>query len=281
MKRIVCIFVILALSLSLSACVPLAALLAVNTKDTVERPVLPEAAPEPQEWTDTIQTPQFTSDPVPAMAQAGVSDAFVDTLEYTDYSGTSTLCYHIPRFDMDTPQMEDLNEEIFAELYDLLENNVYDNPEQPFLYQMCYDWVQVDHMVSLLVFVQADWGISLFRVYNVYADGSGEISDELLLEYFGCDAEAFPRMVKERMEKKFHSMYGDVAEIDGEYYQIQLSKTLSQENAMNAQPFIAADGSLAVVCTIYAMAGGDSYDHILYLTENGDAPYPQCAIVHN
>lgn len=228
---------------------------------------LTEAPTEPQ----LSETEPSTEPPIP---QVTVSDAYVDTLEYEGWF----CCYHIPKFDMDSPETESLNRAIYMELYDLLEKNVYEYPEQPFLFSMHYSWVQVENIVSLLVYAQADWGIEVYKVYHAYADGSGVVPREELLEFLGYTRDEFYAMVQPKLEEYYRSSYSGYpgSETD-EYYQMQLQNTISYENVAKVMPYISVNGELCCVATIYSLAGADAYDHLVNL-EGGNAPIPSCSV---
>lgn len=281
MKRTTSIILILAMMLSLAGCSLLSARLdEQQLPDRIESPV-PSETHKPTEDTgadisvieptEESETEALTEPPIP---QVSVSDAYVDTLEYEGW----LCCYHIPKFDMDSPQTESLNRAIYMELYELLEENVYEYPEQPFLFSMHYSWVQVENIVSLLVYAQADWGIEVYKVYHAYADGSGVVSREELLEFLGYTQEEFYAMVQTKLEDYYRTSYSGYpgSETD-EYYQMQLQNTISDENVTKVVPYIAVNGDLCCVATIYSLAGADAYDRLVNL-ESGEAPTPSCSV---
>lgn len=278
MKRGLAILLLLALCLSLGGCALLNFNLGDRLPEDLELPVPSEAtkATEPptavvSEPTEAPETEAPTEAPIP---QVTVSDAYVDTLNYEGL----LCCYHIPQFDMDSPETESLNRAIYLELYEMLEENVYEYPEQPFLFEMTYSWVQVENIVSLLVAIQADWGMEIYRVYNAYADGSGIVSQDELLEFYGYDRETYYAQVTVALEAYYRSSYSGYpgSETD-EFYQMQLQNTVSYENAARTVPYISVSGELCYVATVYSLAGADSYDHLVTLTGT-NAPAPSCNI---
>lgn len=217
----------------------------------------------------------------PVIPQVTVSDAYFDTLTMEGYYGPETYCYHIPQFDIESPETESLNRAIFTEMYELLEENVYATPEQPFVFSMAYEWIQVENIVSLLVYVECDWGLRLFKVYNAYADGSGVLTREELIGSFGYDQSEFYDLVAQRLEEEYRSMYSAYpgSETD-EYYQMQLSNTISYDNVTKVIPYISASGELCFVATIYSLAGADAYDYIVNLTGSAELNPPSCGADH-
>ncbi|MBQ4565807.1 MAG: hypothetical protein IJA48_05605 [Oscillospiraceae bacterium] len=275
MKRLLAMLLLLSIGLALGGCgLTLGArpvdpgLLETKPTASLTEPDIPETKPT-ESQAPTTETP--TEPPIP---QVTVSDAYVDTLYY----GETLCCYHIPQFDMDSAQTESLNRAIYLELYELLEENVYEYPEQPFLFCMNYSWVQVENIVSLLVYAQGDWGIEVYRVYHAYADGSGVVSREELLEFLGYTREDFYAMVQTKLEDYYRTSYSSYpgSETD-EYYRMQLQNTISYENATKVLPYLSVNGELCCVATIYSLAGADSYDHLVNL-EGGEAPVPSCSV---
>ena len=279
MKRILSLVLIFALCLSLAGCIVLPVQELFDDEPEKPSPVVPETetAPAPETEESTEPTEEPTQPPIP---QASVSDAYMDTLHYADFGEERILCYHIPRFDMDTPETESLNRAIYMELYELLEEDVYATPEQPFLFGMYYDWVQVDDIVSLLVYVQADWDLRIFKVYNAYADGSGMVSREELIGRFGYDQDSFHALAEQKLEEAYLSMFSQYPSGEDEFYQQQLENTVSYNNVECVVPFISGSGELCCVATIYSLAGADAYDHLINLTGSGDVPWPDCHIDH-
>lgn len=217
----------------------------------------------------------------PVIPQVTVSDAYVDTLTVEGYYGPETYCYHIPKFDMDSPQTESLNRAIYLELYEMLEEDVYAYPEQPFLFAMYYEWVQVGNIVSLLVYVQADWGIEIFRIYNAYADGSGIASEAELWSLYGYDESSFYDLVSAKLEEKYLSMYSEYPSKESDpFYMLQLSNTVSYENVRSVEAYISAEGDLCCVATIYSLAGADSYEYLVNLTGSTELELPTCRSEH-
>lgn len=276
MKRGLAILLLLALCLSLGGCALLNFNLGDRLPEDLEIPVPSEnpKTPETQMTLPATEAPETeppTEAPIP---QVTVSDAYVDTLNYESL----LCCYHIPQFDMDSPETESLNRAIYLELYEMLEENVYEYPEQPFLFSMHYSWVQVENIVSLLVAIQADWGMEIYRVYNAYADGSGIVSQDELLEFYGYDRETYYAQVTVALEAYYRSSYSGYpgSETD-EFYQMQLQNTVSYENAARTVPYISVSGELCYVATVYSLAGADSYDHLVTLTGT-NAPAPSCNI---
>ena len=272
MKRLLAILLLLGVFF-LGGCGLLSFDLGDRLHENLEIPVPSEntEAPETQMTLPVTEAPETeapeTEPPTePPIPQVTVSDAYVDMISYDNW----VCCYHIPKFDMDSPETESLNRAIYMELYDLLEKNVYEYPEQPFLFSMHYSWVQVENIVSLLVYAQGDWGIEIYRVYHAYADGSGVVPREELLEFLGYTQDEFYAMVQPRLEEYYRSSYSGYpgSETD-EYYQMQLQNTISYENVAKVMPYISVNGELCCVATIYSLAGADSYDHLVNLEGSG------------
>ena len=279
MKRILSLILIFALCLSLAGCIVLPVQELFD--DEPEKPgpsvLETETAPVPETDEATEPTQEPTQPPIP---QVTVNDAYMDTLHYTDFDEEEILCYHIPQFDIDTPEMESMNRAIYMELYEMLEENVYEYPEQPFFYGMYYDWVQVEDIVSLLVFIRADYGIQIFRVYNAYADGSGMVSREELIGRFGYDQDSFHALAEQKLEETYLSMFSQYPLGEDEFYHQQLENTVSYDNVESVVPFISNSGELCCVATIYSLAGADSYDNLINLTGSEDVPWPDCHMDH-
>lgn len=201
-----------------------------------------------------------------------VSDAFADKAVMVDYD--QTYYFHIPAIHIPGVNTDEVNDQMYNELYAFIDQYVYDNPDYPYLGDMGYCWGIHGGILSVITEVVVAPDASpdpLYVVYNVDLATGQRVFDGEVLAAFGMEEETYRQQVRTRMEETFLSFFGQQ---EGDFYRQQYDKTVSDSNVSNAIAYIDESGELAIVADIYSLAGGDSYRQLLCLS-GAQAAHPK------
>ncbi len=210
-------------------------------------------AGQPEETSGTVQTISASlpgeSDTEPAETPdipelPLVSDAyFNDSFASVDYPVfTHRMYYHIPRVNLELPQIEEVNDQIYTELYHgLLEESVVECPDFPSLAQLAYSY---------------------------------GVKDEALLSAFGMTREEYREALEAAAEERCRELYEqNSAGIQEESY-YQKALTWTRENLDGARPYIDAGGDLCAAMIIGTVDGDGAEGFALNLTGTGEPMDP-------
>lgn len=216
----------------------------------------------------------YTWQPLPTAERSSsdelVNDAFYDYIENPYGYGSTYYHYHIPQINLENDKAEEINQEIYDELYEnVLKPGVYDNATYPSISGVAYCWTEKDNIISIMVSISdAHADHTTYRAYNVSAKTGEKISDEALLQQFGLTQDGFYDLARAELDAKYRAEYKEPqlpAEIHEEYMEM-LNHTLSEENIRQAVPYIDPGGDLCIVVNIYSLAGAGSHYCLINLT---------------
>ena len=207
-----------------------------------------------------------------------VKDVFVDKAVMMDFD--ETYYYHIPSIHIPGVNTDEVNKQMYFELYSFIDQYVYQNPDYPYLGDMGYLWTVREGIVSVIteVIVGPDSSPNpLYVIYNVDIATGQRITDEELVASFGLEPETYREQVRSALERtyvqmfeSYHSQYPE-----DPVYDMQYENTVSDDNVNNVLPYIDVSGELCVVADIYSLAGADSYRHLVALNGELEAAYPK------
>lgn len=172
--------------------------------------------PIPEELAQTAPsaTQPEQRDEIPQRVQAVVTDEYFDN-SYVS-SGLSsatqksltgnTYCYHIPRVNLDAPDIARTNRQIYEDLYyGVMMPYVYSMAE-PHLRQMAYTYGEKGDILSILVCAY-DLSAETYHdnrqywFYNISKTTGTLVSDEEVAGAFGISPEEYDSLVKQAVEK--------------------------------------------------------------------------------
>ena len=232
-----------------------------------EEPEQTFATRPPAETVRYGHTPVESAPTAPAEEETDevrVTDAFADKAVMVDYD--ETYYYHIPAIHIPGVNTDEINDLMYNELYAFINQYVYDNPDYPYLGDMAYSWAVHGGILSVITEVVVGPDSSpnpMYVVYNVDLTTGQRVFGEEVLAAFGMEEETYRQQVRAVLDSTFLFFSGQQ---EGDFYRQQYDKTVSDDNVSNAIVYIDARGELAVVADIYAMAGADSYRHLLCLS---------------
>lgn len=222
------------------------------------------------------------STPVEEELVIEVVDGFCEIKTGDIYSDTSIHCYHIPAVNVNGRALE-INQDIYNELYGILEeDNIFVNKEGS-LDKMVYHWAQKENVASMLVMTtNMHYNHTLYYTYNVNCATGEYMTIGDMCQLYGITEEEFYSKVKAKMEKYFDEReeeLGEAAHLD-EPFQTAREDSLSEDNIKTAMPYISPDGDLCAHVMHYWMAGSGYYPTLFNLTGDTEPTYPECNINH-
>lgn len=225
--------------------------------------------------TEPAETPDIPE--LPLVSDAYFNDSFA-SVDYPVF--THRMYYHIPRVNLELPQIEEVNDQIYTELYHgLLEESVVECPDFPSLAQLAYSYGVKDETLSILVcayekFTAESWDERQYYVYNLSMETGDFLSDEALLSAFGMTREEYREALEAAAEERCRELYEqNSAGIQEESY-YQKALTWTRENLDGARPYIDAGGDLCAAMIIGTVDGDGAEGFALNLTGTGEPMDP-------
>lgn len=275
MKRAMILVFSLILALSLLAC----------GAEEVRETTLPapretvQYGPAP---TDSAPTQAPSEAPGEPEVAVEVKDVFVDKAVMLDYD--QTYYFHIPSIHIAGVNTDEVNQQMYYELYSFINQYVYENPDYPYLGDMGYLWAVNHGIVSVITEVVVGPDSSpnpMYIIYNVDLATGQRVEDEAVVKAFGLESASYREQVRNALEQTYLGMYQTYYEENqndeylAELYRQQYENTVADANVSNALPYIDVSGQLCVVADIYSLAGGDSYRHLVGLSADLEPAYPK------
>ncbi|MBQ6540837.1 MAG: hypothetical protein IJL71_07415 [Oscillospiraceae bacterium] len=278
LKKLILLFLCLAMLFGLTCCAGNSGKPAEDAPQETEEPEEPPAEEEPQEE-------QEEDEPV--------GDLVVENHTYT-YTGKDEfgqdldLEYHIPRINLDAPGAKAINNEI--DKYFFNPDNDYTNISFIFsdkgpknaevgYYTINYKWAVNDGILSLVIESLGIWDNSEFQVYNYDVKNDLRLSNSDMITKAGLTETQFEKKAEDLLGSKFWSMFGSAIDNivtdreTAEFFNRQLSNTISGDNIKSSQLYFNEDGQLCMTAAVYSLAGGDYYMHDLNTEDFTSLPY--------
>ncbi len=199
-----------------------------------------------------------------------VTDAFTDVrmMKYGE-----VRCFHIPQINAEV--CAEVNETIFRTemdaltggFYDLWDSGFYENFDFDFdfgLGGLGYLCGEKNGVVSILMCRGgADFSPS-YETYYTSIQSGVMLSEVNLLEACGMSEEEWAQKSEEALRKRWSEVADLMAGLDDVSLESLRKSTFSEENLADIKPFLLEDGSLAMLATIFTLAG----DGVLNVTLN-------------
>lgn len=220
------------------------------------------------------------------VTDVSVSDAYTDYRVITSTTPSTEVCYHIPRLDLPNQKADAINQEIYDELYALLDERVYQELEvmpdsEPSLNRMIYIWGQNKDVVSINVFTSPYYHFPEYHIYNISLATGQRLSDEAFLKEMDLSLEDFQAKVKEIVAAYWQSQDITTNEyLTEELIQSVTDKTLAKENLAEAKPYLNQQGELCFAIKVYSLAGADYYWNLFNTVTGKVEPEIVCEVEH-
>ena len=182
---------------------------------------------------------------------------------YNDYD----LTYEVPFIRMDSYDARAYNAMLRREIYPYIDDAkaALDQGYSPWLYGVDYKAYVWKNTLTVLTWFRGDWGINIYYPITLDLDTGKKLSNEETGALYGMDPQQMKTAVREAMQAYYENAFSGARENAESFYRSQLEKTVASSNTDKAILYPTADGTPYLVCTIYSLAGADSYDYCIPL----------------
>lgn len=227
---------------------------------------VPDATVPSIEYPDTASSNENNSDELVTTAYsyqftrlANIYNYETKTSETVNYLYT----YEIPQINLPGESIENINAEIYNELYTTLERYVINNEDNA--YRSCeeisYRWMVDGDILSLVIlsYAAAEYGPgSEYMVYNISISSGTVLTDEELISLIGLSESDFYEIARTVLSDSAHDTYRGNVGFEDFFYE-QLEKTTSDENIEEAYPYLDENGELCMIAKAYSLVDADYY----------------------
>ena len=182
---------------------------------------------------------------------------------YNDYD----LTYEVPFIRMDSYDARAYNAMLRREIYPYIDDAkaALDQGYSPWLYGVDYKAYVWKNTLTVLTWFQGDWGINIYYPITLDLDTGEKLGNEEIAALYGMDPQEMKTAVREAMKAYYENAYSGGRDNAGSFYMSQLEKTTDSSNTDKAILYPTSDGTPYLACTIYSLAGADSYDYCIPL----------------
>lgn len=209
--------------------------------EAAKRPTVVSPAKRPTEVTN----------PVEAEADL-VTDAFFDD-SYTDFFGKPCF-YHIPQINLDTPEVEQINQSLYNALYVKLFTPCVLKAPSPQINGIAYTWTVKDHFLSVISAVRITDGNMLYHYATlVDLDTGKSASVEDFLSLYDMTMDDYYGIAQIMIDGELVRLNSGLdKDLINRNFAAQLSTTLSWDNLSTIQPYIDPEsGELCIAATLF------------------------------
>ena len=206
-----------------------------------------------------------------------VTDAYSESASFSDGSRSQTFEIKIPKVNLQSAEIAELNRSIYDELYPRAANaiNKIRNNRWDF-YSVNYQFARNGDILSLwdhssyYSFPAEEWNIK-----NISISQKRAISKQELLEAYGISESEYQEKAKQGMVSLFldrnqsvstHSSYATL-------FTQQLRKTADSVNIDDARPYLDENGDLCIIARVYTLAEQDFFPERINLETFILSPY--------
>ncbi len=206
---------------------------------------------------------------------------------YSSYEITlaNQYSYKIPYININLKNIDTINneiekyyktdlEEVLAEYQSIEKDNKFYTLS---IMEIKYNAYINNNILSLVIETLHTGGLKVYKVYNVDIYDGTVIENLDLIKLKQVKESDLENKLKELYKAKFIEEYGTKDDVQtlqwpkteiqerANFYDEQLQLTISSSNcsAKKVPMFLNANGNICVVANIYAMDGGESYNHII------------------
>lgn len=189
-----------------------------------------------------------------------VTDAY--TYSTTDEYGNE-YHYKIPKINLGYENIINVNEEIFNKYYAIANEQVS--------FEVDYEWMVNKEVLSLIVHDSWDGGNIHYKIYNLSILTGERIADNEIIAKKMTKSEYLTN-TKKALCSTFWNEYNDaISQFEDtgllSFANEQLQKTIAKENIKDCTPYLGKNGNLYIRGRIFALAGADSYEHLIDLND--------------
>ncbi len=206
-----------------------------------------------------------------------VTEAYSKTVQ----SGGSSLSFRIPEINLDSPEVEAINNTIYSTMVPYAEEAETKDSYALTCSEISYTWAAYDNILSLVIQSEMYPNATprtLYDIYNIDITTGTQLNKEELLQIYGMSSDEYFETARTALGSFWWDIYGEFVHQGAfdniiDFAQEQLSATISDNNVNSLLPFINESGDLCVAGDIYSMAGASKYAHVINLNTFVLSPY--------
>lgn len=184
-------------------------------------------------------------------------DKYTYTLEK---NGKVLYCYHIP-YVPGAP--ESVNQKMYDRCYTSLQDDVFNQLENPRMIGMVYTVGRHQDIISVAVHHHDTYSLDWYSIYNFSASTGEMLTDAQVFAAFGLTEQQGRNLIREALTKYWDYEASRIPEdMRDAVCKATREKTLEDTNINNVKPYVGANGTLCFKGTIYSIAGAESYRHL-------------------
>ncbi|MCQ4022742.1 MULTISPECIES: hypothetical protein [unclassified Ruminococcus] len=230
----------------------------INTQPKSEQP----KAEEPKAEAKTNPDVQTSSDKLYNYIDVYKSAS----VDYTDEVGNSySSTYTVPEILLNSEDASEVNSEIQRECEKKIRDS--ENAEKNKSSLIClgieYEAWLNGNILSLTISEKYDGSYTHYLVYSFDVRTGEELDNDEFAVDMGISENELDKRIKTAMTDFFKNEYSSMA--GDSLYDLQLNKTLSEDNVDEAEVYYGENGVPYVWCCIYSLAGAEIYEHLLKL----------------
>lgn len=226
------------------------------------------AQPAAQEPAAPNTEPTVESQPAPI---AKAVEDYVSVLESRQIIYEDSLNNHydisivIPVLTLDSPDAQSANNAIQSACLPRLDevDEAKECGYSAFLESISYDAWLNDNLLTVLVNIEYITDDRDYMLYVFDLATGKQITNDDMAALLHLDRNALDAQISATVERKFLSMFESM--LDQDFTRQQLDSTCSAENIAAAQVYLNEAGAPWILCTIYSIAGAESYEYLLPL----------------
>lgn len=207
---------------------------------------------------------KIDSDILTDKALIDLENLVTDTYTYstTDEYGNE-YHYKIPKINLEYENITKVNEEIFDKYYSIANEQIS--------FEVDYEWMVNENILSLIIHDSWGGGNIYYNIYNLSVLSGEEITDSEIIAMKMTESEYFDN-AKQALCLTFCNKYNDVIsqQTNNDFFvsaNEQLQRTIAKENIEECSPYLGENGDLYIRGRIFALAGADSYEHLINLND--------------
>lgn len=244
MKKLSLILAMLLLAFSLSAC--------------TDKPVPPK---------DDVTPPSDDNDTV--YDDSLISEFYSMDGKYADELGNEyNYSFHVPKIEKDSDGAKKVNDEIEKSVSPVVTEAKSNMEEKVSLTCYSVKWQSFWHgsTVNIVVTMENDWGSTDYRVFGYDFKDDKPVSSEDILKLANMSEDDFLTKANAAIKSKYEELNSGAKDSSPDFYEQQLSWTLSHERInKDMMMYMDNNGKIVVVADIGSMAGADSYLYLVAL----------------
>lgn len=184
----------------------------------------------------------------------------------SDNYNSYDVIYQVPVILIDSEDAAAYNQMLKDQIYPYIDDsmNSASNGMYPWLESVDYRAYVYQNTLTVVTCLRGDWGIDLYFPITLELGTGRKLDRDEVSAFLGMDSQKTEENIANTMGTYFKNAYKGAGE-ESEFFKEQYERTIDPENVAKAVLYPSADGTPFIACTIYSLAGAESYDYCIPL----------------